>query len=257
MNDAREIARSVLAQAKRAFSGRPSTIVPADAREFTHLDLENYDRFQKELERAGYRLLGDVEILEVSNSPGTVMARTMVRAMVSGDGTVLACMYQVKPRMLRLLRGLLVGILNLRLIDAPKNFLNHRTTKDFFDFESEIGQAILVTTNTAQANVFSQPKTIDSLAVAREIPLQEIRVTHERRVASAQVLEQTAPTRISSLADANALSARIKTRKDAHRAAVNWVTRDELVKLAYGNEMLADMIYTEVQAILGEERARA
>lgn len=154
MSTLRKAAEEIIGNMKRAYTA-PYTIVPADEQAFSHLDLSVYRRFKETLEGDGFRFISDYEILEVNNSPSSLLARTMIRCMLSADGGTSASYYQIRPRIGRLVTNLLVGIVNLRFMAAPSFFLENARTKHYYDFESEIAGAYVTTSNAAGAAAMS------------------------------------------------------------------------------------------------------
>jgi hypothetical protein len=67
---ARQAAERIVAKMRAQYSG-PHTIVRVKEEAFPHLDLEAYASFQSDLEKSGYRLIADVELLDVSNAAGS------------------------------------------------------------------------------------------------------------------------------------------------------------------------------------------
>ncbi len=245
----REYAEKIVAKMK-ALHSTPPTIVPAREAEFPHLDLDSYRHYRTALEANGYRFLGDLEILDVSNATDTPMARTMIRAMLSADGTTVAGHYQVRPRMEVLTKNLVEGILNFRWFDAPASFVSHLATKQIYDFESEVGETLVTTSSAEIAGAWSTPASIDSVHLPNGTSLEAVRLAHESRLAATVARTGAVPTRMTSLVDSLAMSDRMRQQKAAHRAACGWITRDELIRLSKGNLVLADSIFEEVQEIL-------
>lgn len=248
MTDARRAAEEILAQLKHTYA-TSQTIVPANEAEFTHLDLSRYRAFRDTLEREGYHLLSDFEVLEITNAPGTIMARTMVRAMASADGGTCAAYYQVRPRMGRVVANLLVGLLNLRLIDAPRFFLHVRTTKHCYDFTSEVGGTFVTTSNAADAAMMTAPPTIDALYFPYDTALDTVRLAHVQRLAAAVARMGHAATRIGSNEDMLAMEERLRAQKNAHRAMSNWITQQELQALSGGDTLVAELVWEELQKL--------
>jgi hypothetical protein len=248
-------AQSIVATMKRHYSA-PHTMVLANESEFDHLDLGAYRSLQKELEASGFRAVGDVEILEVSNSPTTLIARTMIRNMLSADGLVLAQYYQVKPRIGRRLRLLLRGLLNGRWIDAPKNFLEGMKTRHCTGFETEFdhgGQ--LVTSNAQAASAISGPSTIENIFFPYGTPISILMSRHLKRLADITAAEPKAhPVPMQSLEAIFAMQRRQNLQKIAHRSAVQWVTQTEVRDMSGGKDQLSDAVFAEVQRLLAEEQ---
>lgn len=245
----REFAEQLVAKMKSLHT-KPLTRAPAREAEFTHLDLGSYRHYQTALETLGYRFLDDIEILEVNNSPGSVMARTMIRSMISADGLISAGHYQVRPRIERLASNLVRGILNLRLLDAPASFLGNLQTRQIYDFESEIGSTYLITSNAEIAGKFSAPASIDASHLPSGTPVEAVRRAHVERLASTMTRTGGVPTHMATREDIVAMADRMRQQKAAHRAASGWITRDELLRFTNGNVALTDSVFDEVQAII-------
>lgn len=253
MPTVRAAAEEIIGNLKRVYTA-PYTIVPAKEDAFSHLDLSVYRQFKETLEGDGYRFLSDYEILEVSNQPNSLLARTMIRCMLSADGGTCAGYYQIRPRIGRLVKQLLVGIVNLRFIAAPSFFLQNLGTKHCYDFESEIAGAYVMTTNAAAAAAMSQPASVDAKFFGYETPVIVLRGAHEARLAAAIQRTGASSTRMSTKEDVLAMQARLKRLKDAHRATSNWITQSELLALSGGNTAIADAVFEEVQKLLAETR---
>jgi hypothetical protein len=247
---ARDAAEEIITNLKRTYAA-PFTIVPVEEKAFSHLDLSAYRRFKKELEDGGYRFLSDYEIVEINNSPTSIIAPTMIRSMLSADGQTCAGYYQVRPRIGRLVKNLLVGIANLRFIAAPRVFFQTLGTKHCYDFESEIAWTYVATTNAAASAAMSLPSAIDTKYFDYATPITVLRTAHEQRLASAVRRIRRSATTMSSKDDVLAMQARLKQVKDAHRLASNWITRNELLNFSDGNAEVADAVYEEVQKLLG------
>jgi hypothetical protein len=245
----REFAEGIVAK-MRALHSKPATIVPAQASEFTHLDLGSYRHFRASLEAAGYRYLGDFEILDMMDMPDSPMMRTMLSVMLSADGVTSAGHYQVRRKFEWLTQKLVQGILNFRFLDAPASFLNGLRTEQIYDFESEAGLTHITTSSAELVGNFSSPVSIDAKLLPEGTPLQEVRRAHATRLASAVARTGAVPTRMANYEDVLAMGERLRQQKRAHRVASGWITRDELIAFTKGNTALADSIFEEVQAIL-------
>ena len=157
-----QIAQRIIASMHRSFRGE-STYLAVDPADFPHLELKAYADFQAGHEALGFRHLRDVEIAEITAAPGTLIARTFIRSMVSADGGTVAHFYQVKPRLGRLLGALLRGLGNGRWLSAPTFFFRSLKTKWCTSYESELSDGTAVTTSNAEAaGKLSSPPTIDS-----------------------------------------------------------------------------------------------
>ena len=250
----RQAAEEIVSMLKTAYA--PYTIRPTNEKAFSHLDLAGYRQFRQAMEADGYRFLSDLEIVELNTSPANVLVPTMIRSMVSTDGETSAGYYQVRYKVPWLLLNLVVGIVVLRFIWAPRAFLQSLRTKHCYDFESELGGSYVATTNAADAAPMSLPSSVDSKFFDYGTRLSEVRRAHEERLAAAvrRAGASVRPTKMSSLEDVRAMQARLKQVKDAHRAASNWITQRELQTIAGGDTALAAAVFAEVQKVLAETR---
>lgn len=239
-------ARNILASMKQAFPG-VHTRVPVNLAEFKHLDLEDYDTWQEDLEAHGFRHMGDYEILEVTNNPGALLARTFIRAMLSRDGKVQANYYQTKPRVGRRVKNLLRGLRNLQFFSAPAAFREAMKTRHCtsFDTEFEDGRFIGVS-NAAPAGKLSSPPEIDSLFFPYGTPVDDLLDEHYRRLVAEMKKSGAKPLVLTTLDDIYQSENRSTAIKHAFRKSSAFVTRDELRRLSGGNTEFADQVYAEV-----------
>jgi hypothetical protein len=244
----REYAEKLVAKMK-ALHSQPMRLVPVQESDFPDLDLASYRHFRTTLEAQGYRFAGDFESLAVTDAPGSVMARTMNRSMLSADGRIAAGHYQVRPKMERLAANLIRGLLNFRFLDAPASFLGNLSTKQMYDFSSEVGQNHVLTSNAELVAKFSAPASVDAEYLANFTRLEAVRSRHVARLAAAEQRAATPATILSDREDIVAMHERLREQKAAHRAACGWITHDELLRFTNGNVVLADSIFEEVQAI--------
>jgi hypothetical protein len=249
-----EAAQSILAGMRRSYSA-PYTMVSVDAAEFRHLTLDAYRVFQSALEAQGFMHVADLEILEESHSPTTLMARTMIRSMRSANGHVTADYYQVKPRICRRLKILGRGLLNLRLLAAPRNFMKGMKTQHCIGFETEFTDGnFLITSNAEGASLLSGPPTIECIYFPYGTPGKVLLDAHMNRleeIVSAKKGRMPAPVR--SLPDLLQMQKRQRAQKVAYRASVQWVTKAELQNMSSGNLELANEVFSEVQKLLAQD----
>jgi hypothetical protein len=252
---AAEAARAIVATMKGMY-GAPHTVVPVDEAQFKHLQLDRYRSVKSMLEAQGFRYIADLEILQVSQSPTSLIARTMIRSMVSQDGHVVADYYQIRPRTWRRLKLLGRGLLNLRLFDAPQNFLKGMGTRHCIGFETEFDDGrFLITSNAESASKVSMPPTIERVFFPYGTPPSVVYSAHAKRLADVLGGSHVPkPVVIESLADLLQMQKRQNAQKIAHRAAMQWVTKSELEGLSNGNQAIADAVFEEVQKLLEQEQ---
>lgn len=252
MNESiRQAAQRIIASMQSMYSGQ-FTYLPVDEAHFRHLDLHAYRQFQARHEAKDFRHLSDVEIAEVSNSPTTLLARTYIRSMVSAHGAVVAEYYQVRPRMGRLWRTLLRGLGNGRWIDAPRFFLRMLKTRHCVGYVTELGNGHFITTSNAEAaSKLGLPPTIDTEFHPYGTLTQVVMDRHMLRLRSR--LEAEPQLRVKLLRSAQELEEqrrRMKQQKDAYRASVDWVSKEELANMG-SDAGVAAAIYEEVRRQLG------
>lgn len=251
-----DAARSIIAMMRAQYSA-PQTMVPADPTSFPHLDLPAYARFQAEMEKAGFRMVGDIEILELSNSPTTTVARTFIRNMLSADGRISCDYYQMKPRIGRQLAMLWRGLQNFRFYDAPRHFFTSMATRHCTGLESEFEDGRqLMTCNAQGAAQISGPPTIEATFFPYGAPVSVLLEHHGRRLAdiAAGSASPTRPLAMGSMEDILAMQKRQHMQKVTHRASVQLISQDELRRMG-GNQDVGDAIFTEVQRLLRAEHA--
>ncbi|MGA7937135.1 MAG: hypothetical protein WCA35_26525, partial [Kovacikia sp.] len=105
---AAKAARQIVESMKRLYS-EPYTTVTVSETDFSHLNLSLYRSFRLDMEARGFRFLADLEILEISSSPTSLIARTMTRSMLLESRHIVSDYYQVKPRIWRRIKLLAKG----------------------------------------------------------------------------------------------------------------------------------------------------
>jgi hypothetical protein len=255
---ARKAARRILETMQRQYSA-PNTIVSVSEAQFAHLDLATYGTFRAEMEAEQFRHIGDLEILEVSQSPTTLLARAMIRSMISEDGIIVSGYYQVKPRIWRYMRLLAKGLLNLRLVDASRVFVRGMHTRHCNGFETEFDDGtFLVTSNAQAASVISGPPTIESNYFPYGTPPSVLLQAHRTRVEETLGAKtQVKPVVVATLADLLQMLKRQGTQKAAYRATAQWITKAELQGMTEGRPEIADAVFSEVQKLLNNGQSGA
>lgn len=248
-------ARAILASVRARYD-KPVTIVPADPEEFGHLDLDAYRRVAMDLGTLGFRHLGDLELREASTSPDSLIKRTMIRQLSSTDGHILVGYYDVRPRVARILRNLVRGLVNLRWIDAPRTAFTALKSHRVFDLGSELSNGhFVVTSNAEAAGLLESPPTIDSTFFPYGTPANVLLQAHERRLRARLNEDSTlSVVPVTTLEEARASELRAHAQKMAYRASVQWVSRAELRALS-SNDRLADQVFEQVQALLRRQHS--
>jgi hypothetical protein len=244
-------ARNILATMRRTYGSAP-TRVQVQARDFRALDLAAYERVTQELAGAGYLPLLDYAITEINASPTSLIAPTFIRTFATRDGATVANYYQRRPRWGRLARTLWRGVMNGRLVDAPRMALGAAATRHCLDFACEFADGHWVFTSNAEgAEMVGTPPQMDRKFLPYGAGTAQVLAEHQARQAAAIALHG-APLPVRSSADLHAMLGRESAAKNAHRAAIGWVTHGELVKMSGGNRELADQVYAEVRTQLRE-----
>jgi hypothetical protein len=250
----RDVAEKIVASMRHNF-GAPHTMVKADPSEFGHLDLEAYARFEAEMRERKYDLVADLEILEVSTSPTAVIARTMIRTMLSSDGRVLAQYYQVRPRMGRRIKMLLRGLLNLRLIAAPMSFAQGMIVRHCVSFETEFDDGRhLMTSNAQAAAMLSGPKSIVRHFFPYGTPTAVLIEHHLARVQEITGGDPGKAVAMRTFDDVLEMQKRQNLMKVAHRRSIEWLTQSEMLAMSGSSPETGEAVFAEVQRLLAEER---
>jgi hypothetical protein len=248
-------AKSILTQMREQYA-TPQTLEPAEPRKYDHLQLQRYAMFHAAMEARGFTFLGDYQIPEWNNSPTTMLAPTMIRGMASHDGAILAGYFQVLPRMARRLKMLAIGLLNFRLIAAPRDFARNLGMNELVDLTTEFDDgSFLVTSNAVPAALIAPPPSVECRFHASKTPLPDLMADHTRRLDEIRREPQgRKPVPVRTAEDLLRLEKRLRALKMEHRASVQWVTQEELRAFASGDTKQADAIYAEVQRLLAAER---
>ena len=244
-------ARRIVETMQRQY-GAPNTMGLVSEAHFAHLDLPAYRSFRTAMEAEGFRYLGDLEIPEASRSPTTLLARTMIRGMISEDGVVASDYYHAKPRVWRYVKVLATGLRNLRFVDAPRTFARGMHTRHCTDFATEFDDGTsLVTSNAQAASMISSPPTIETTFSPWGTPPSVLLQAHRTRVEEIlRAKTQAKPVVIASLSDLLQMHKRQSTQKAAYRATVQWITKAELQGMSAGRPEIADLVFAEVQKLL-------
>jgi len=252
-----QAARTILANMKESYA-TPAMLARADAAAFPHLDIARYDALKTALERQGFRWLGDFENVVMNRSAISLLAPTIARFCTSRDGHLVIAYFQVQPHTQRRLKLLLAGLLNLRWIDAPRDFIANRKMRQCVDIETEFDDgSFLVTTNAAQAALLSQPPKVQTDFHAFGTSLPKLLDAHRANLGAILHGGQRSPVAVTTAEAMLNMQKRLASHKLAFRESVQWVTQEELRAMSQGNAKLADAIHAEVRRQLAGEGQRA
>jgi hypothetical protein len=251
-NTPHDAARQILDTMRGSYQA-PVEVVPASEVNFAHLDLSAYASYKSWFESQSFRHMADLELPVMSRDPNSFFAATMIRAHLSADGTIGTIYYQMKPRIHRVVRQLINGLLRLRWFDAPVWALKTLRTYHCVDFETEFDDGtFIVTTNAETAALISSPPSVDAVYFPFSTAALKLLEAHRQRVHSK--LENTPGCRAiaaKDLAELQQQNRRLSEQKRAYRAALDWISREELASLA-NNPELADAVYAELRKLQSE-----
>ena len=183
--------------------------VPASLDRFRHLDRRFYEGVQRELQDEGFRHLHDLEDLTLTKAPG-VMMPVMVRALASGDGSIMAAAYHPK---LKLLWRVIFTLLR-------------KNPPPVIDFETEHEDGgFTVTSNAAFASMMGLPPMIRAEYLKPGTPLPVVLRRHRERLSSEA---RAAPRGVHDTEALLASQNRMNALKAAYRNLVGGITREEI-----------------------------
>jgi hypothetical protein len=205
---------------------------PVDPKSFRSLDLGFYDATLRKLQSFGFRHLGDEENLDLKNTaqdPGC-----FTRVALGSDGTVMAALYQFRPKFwLRLL---------LRLTGTKLG--------KAVDFETEFSDGTVLCTSNAQlAATIQRPEEISSLFLPWETPVEQIYERHLQRVQERLRASSAVPKAFATLDDVHASQNRQQAMKALFRKNVGGFSREELLAHADTPEKMqaAEQLWQRLQ----------
>ena len=199
--------------------------------DFGHLDLGFYRKTRELLEALGFVHLEDCEDLTLTQAPGNMLHRVMVRVLLSNDGTITAALYHPKlrsyaMRLLLLLMGKRLGRIS--------------------DFETEFSDGtFLCTTNALCAQVITSPDLIDCEFLPARTPPAAVLERHRTRVAAKLHRSGLRAKVLRTAGDARASQRRMEAIKAAFRGEVGGITPTELEALS--NAKLAAEVHAEIK----------
>jgi hypothetical protein len=252
MNASIEFAAARILQRMQETYGKPSTRWRVDESAFTNLDLGAYRRIRADLDAAGFAFLQDVALLEVNDSPTTLIAPTMIRSLVSSDGRIVAAYYQVRPRWKRLWGKVLTGLKNGRWFDAPMLLVRMGRTRHCVEFSSELSDGrFLSSSNAEAAERVGMPAELDRKFHKNGTSWHVLLAEHRDRLTTALARGGMEAVVSRTAEDMEARFERESALKRAHRARIGWITHDELLKMSGGNVAMANAVHVAIRAQLG------
>ncbi|MBD3239020.1 MAG: hypothetical protein GF331_00435 [Chitinivibrionales bacterium] len=189
-------------------------LLRVNPREYPQRDIAFYDSVQAELEKHGFRVVGDVEDATVSAAlPG---GRTFMRFMIAADSVTTACFYDALPPPDMLANLPNAWDMNFRILD-----LSTETEDERF-----------VGTSTMTPGPFATPPAIDITHMPCSTRIEDAVRFQKNKVARYCARKRTVPRRVASLDDALASYQRAVAVAHAHWQARNFCpTTAELMAL--------------------------
>jgi hypothetical protein len=211
-----------------------------DEKDFRHLDLGFYGKTQAWLEQKGFRFLCDKEDLTISEAPGNVFHRTMIRVMVSSDDKIATALYhpKIKPLWLRIL----LFVLGKRL-------------GRIVDFETEFADGSFVcTSNALVASALSLPKQIDVEYHPAKTAIGALLERHLVRITEHAKNCKTPARSHRTNDDVVAMQNRMNALKAAYRGEIGGITKEELDRLSPNRPELTNEVYAEISKLNEEKK---
>lgn len=251
MSDLRKDAKRILEPLKELFQG-PHDIVRVSEAEFPHLDFSRYYAVNGVLRAAGYEHLADVELREVSKSEGNLYHPTLIREYLASNGSTVASVYLLRPRIEKLVELFVRGMRNLRWFATPALIAELLPQRLILDLESELDDGrYIVSSNAEAAAMMASPPTIENLFLPYDTEFQDLVTAHEARISS--MSEGRSIVHMRSYDDTIAMSRRQKLQKNAYRASIDWISKDEMIAIGDERPGHSEALFNEIQALLREE----
>ena len=205
-------------QTAKVFSGRHQFQIVTPLA-FPGKRLGFYESTQRFLEGQGFRWLGDIEDLTLTETHPNM--RTFIRCMISADGTISGGIYDVELKgWMRLLQ--LIGLLPRKL--------------QVLDLETEFNDGTyLCTSNSKGLDQLDAPPSIRKIQYPQHTDLMDLLNVHRGVLAqwTAQDPEYL-PLRISSLEEGLEAQHRMQDLQNSFRKQVGLLTREEARRMAGG-----------------------
>jgi hypothetical protein len=206
--DEKEAAEGIAQHVEQLCDSRQE-FVPADPREFRHLDLSYYDQTRSVLEGKGFAFLADEEDRAFRQRS---KLRVLVRVMVSRDGVTAAGIYHLRPG--GWMRAL--GAKEARVLDL----------------ETKLADGTFVcTTNAEAAGALNSPPEVDACHLPAGTPIEALVEAHVRRLVEHLTKNPSAqPVRLQSLEDVHRTQAELHSLKAEFRKRTG-LTAEELARI--------------------------
>ena len=202
-----------------------------DCKDYPSVAVRWANKVRKELERNGFRNLGDYEDQNLIEQLGQ---RVFVRLMVDQSGTTAAAVYA-----LRVPWPGLMGWLKMLLAGAPRLYR-------IVELESALqGDRFLISNNAGSADPFGYGDVVVKQSLPLRVNLSQVMQAHQAAlqalVESGQILQD-----ISSIEVLMALQDKQRQAKNEYRRSIGYVTDQEL-------EALLGERYSELETLVREK----
>ncbi len=207
-------------------------------KDFSHLDLNYYDKSAALLEKQGFVRLGDVEDITVTRA-SPYLHRVFLRALVSNEGTISAGIFDAKPKGLIAVFSWLLG--------------SHREKVTEFETEFSNGCFILTTHAQASQQIALPLEIIPQYLPKKTAPIELLKYHQTRVAAYLKQYPDVHPIVIRSLEEGLESQHRAEALKSAHRQSQGGgVTLKEIKDIAKDGNISQDTatkLFTEIQKI--------
>lgn len=201
-------ARSMLEQNRALWGSEPHEIRMASLADFPNLDHAFYDQYRQQLESMGFRFLADWENMTLSRV--FPQMRTMLRVMVSTDGSIRCAAYHIR---------------------------NLNPQVKTYDFETELSDGTFLTTSNARDRSLSTPG-IDSKKFPTSTSLSDLLQFHQQRLAEKLATNPTLkPMLATSIEDNLKMQNRQQQLQAKHKRETGFVNAEDIKKIK-GRQLL-------------------
>jgi len=240
--DTKEGAEEILRRIETVYVPKHKYAI-VEPREFKHLDLAYYDKVQRYLESQGFNLICNKEYLTISEAPGGMFHRVLIRVLASSDGQISATIYHPKIRSLWL--RILLFVLGKRLGRVV-------------DFESEYSDGTFIcTTNAMSAGAMSLPKQISSEFLHRDTPVEKLLARHREKLETRPKATGVSHRLVRSYDENIAMQNRMNALKSAYRGEIGGITKEELDRISPNHPDLTAEVHQEIKKLQSEKTYQA
>jgi len=219
-------AREMVAKNKALFTEEYEVRGATEA-DWEKLDRDWYEAKTAEMEALGFRRVGGVgDIVSVTVEKATGMT-TVIRQMVSGDGTTAG------------------GIYHVPLAKLPSFMEGKRLL--ITEFESEFGDGtFLITGNTKESNLATSPPEVHNTKFSLDTPVAELLAAHEKEKANLLAAKGGQCVRIATAQDLEELHRRQQVVRAKFRKGIGYLDPEEVKRVALAGKKGEDEGFVDV-----------